>query len=262
MSPLYRLDWLRRVRHAGAPLVALAVAIEVAYRDGGDGAWGNLSGGDLSSSGERKGRAWVNSRGFIVRRQRAWMTTIPGSSTATPVAESATPVADASDDRATAVAESATPVAATATPVAEKRYGRGTEQGLTRTSNKNANHEVEDDDPLGLVSRAAPSADERRAAAEAVARAHSPGDLQAVHPILIVFRGDVDRLGTLFRLYGFPACDEAARALTPIARARPDGKRRVLVDELGLYLSEHFEPEPDDYRRAGLPVPNEVHHAS
>jgi hypothetical protein len=48
---------------------------------------------------------------------------------------------------------------------------------------------------------------------------------------------------------------EAMIALVPVAAARPTGKRRIFIAEVADWLAKHFQPDPDDYRRAGLPVP-------
>lgn len=62
----------------------------------------------------------------------------------------------------------------------------------------------------------------------------------------------------MLALYGWVPMTGAIRELEPIAKARPEGKRRVLLSELGDHLAKVYELEPEDYRRAGLPVPEEA----
>jgi hypothetical protein len=95
MSPLDRLDWLRRVRDAGASLSALAVAIEVAFRDGGDGAWGHLEGGSIRERAGRNGRAWLVAAGFLSPIRRGWTAVYPQTGTVMP--ESGTVVPERHD---------------------------------------------------------------------------------------------------------------------------------------------------------------------
>lgn len=81
------------------------------------------------------------------------------------------------------------------------------------------------------------------------------GDFEASHPILLVYREDRDRAQTLFLLYGWELLHEGIVELTPIARARPPNKRRVLVSEIANWLGNNCKLLAQDYRNAGLPVP-------
>lgn len=83
----------------------------------------------------------------------------------------------------------------------------------------------------------------------------SLADLQVLFPALIILGDDRERAQALLRLYQFPALQEALTALVPVAAARPSGKRRIFIAEVADWLARHFIPDPDDYRRAGLPVP-------
>lgn len=88
------------------------------------------------------------------------------------------------------------------------------------------------------------------------------GDLQAAFPVLLCHRAeDRDRAHTMMALYGWEAMSGALRALEPVAKARAEGKRRVLLSELAELLDQKYVLDPEDYRRAGLPVP-EASHAS
>jgi len=83
----------------------------------------------------------------------------------------------------------------------------------------------------------------------------SLADLQVLFPALIILGDDRERAQALLRLYEFPRVQEAMTALVPVAAARPTGKRRIFIAEVADWLAKHFQPDPDDYRRAGLPVP-------
>lgn len=85
------------------------------------------------------------------------------------------------------------------------------------------------------------------------------GDLIACHPVLLCHRpDDRDRAGTMLALYGWEAMTSSIRELEPIAKARTEGKRRILLSELGDHLAKSWKLTPDDYRRAGLPVSEEA----
>lgn len=155
MSPLERIEWLRRVRDMGAPQSALSVAIECAYRDGGDGAWGSLGGAAIGERAARAGRVWLVDLGFLRRIHRAWLvatpsgTTVPEYGTAVPlrnddagkrhggasgyaggtvVPESGTVVPQA---KAQSAPKTAPACRRNGTVVPEKRHGGAAEQGLT-----------------------------------------------------------------------------------------------------------------------------------
>jgi hypothetical protein len=83
----------------------------------------------------------------------------------------------------------------------------------------------------------------------------SLADLQVLFPALIILGDDRERAHAILRLYEFPRVQEALTALVPVAAARPAGKRRIFIAEVADWLAKHFQPDPDDYRRAGLPVP-------
>lgn len=158
MSPLERIDWLRRVRDAGAPLSAVSVAIECAFRDGGEGAWGSLGGSAIGERAARDGRSWLVAGGFLGRIHRAWLVRFPTPATGTTVPESGTALPHGNDDAGkrhhgaaaantgTTPPESGTtvpPAPAAARPktaprcrrngttVPEKRHHGAAEQGLT-----------------------------------------------------------------------------------------------------------------------------------
>ncbi len=80
-------------------------------------------------------------------------------------------------------------------------------------------------------------------------------DLQACHPVLVIFRDDRELATRLLQLYDWEPVSTALSELTPGARARPTGKQRVTVSELHAYLEKNWQPSADDYRKAGLPVP-------
>lgn len=86
-------------------------------------------------------------------------------------------------------------------------------------------------------------------------RAKTVGDLQAVHPVLVVFRTDQERLQTILALYGWDGCSQGLSSLEPSAKRRETGKQRVTVNELAMWLAKTYELDPEDYRRAGLPMP-------
>ncbi|MCK6488826.1 MAG: YdaU family protein [Planctomycetes bacterium] len=83
-------------------------------------------------------------------------------------------------------------------------------------------------------------------------------DLQAIHPVLVLFRDDRELMTRLLALYEFDRVSAVLAELTPGARARAQGKQRVTVSELQATLQAKFIPDPEDYQRAGLPVPPEA----
>jgi hypothetical protein len=84
------------------------------------------------------------------------------------------------------------------------------------------------------------------------------GDLEASYPILLVMREDRPSAETTLALYGFEACGKALTTLAVAAKARERGKNRILVSEMRSWLEREYTLEAEDYRRAGLPVPEGV----
>lgn len=91
-----------------------------------------------------------------------------------------------------------------------------------------------------------------------IARRHTLGDLKQAFPVLITFRNDEDEARTMFDLWGWETLAQAIGILTPIARGRPAGKQRITVSELTQWLAAHGSLEAEDYKRAGLPVPENI----
>ncbi len=86
-------------------------------------------------------------------------------------------------------------------------------------------------------------------------RSKTLGDLEACFPRLIVLREDRGKAEATLALFGWDACAEGLRELGPIADKRPSNRRRIFVSELSAWLNNNFTPEPEDYQRAGLPIP-------
>ena len=91
-----------------------------------------------------------------------------------------------------------------------------------------------------------------------IARRHTLGDLKQAFPVFITFRNDEDEARTMFDLWGWETLAQAIGILTPIARGRPAGKQRITVSELTQWLAAHGSLEAEDYKRAGLPVPENI----
>lgn len=88
------------------------------------------------------------------------------------------------------------------------------------------------------------------------ARRYTVGDLTASHGVLLCHRPeDRDQAATLLALYGWDAVSAQIHALEPVAKARPPGRQRILLSELTAALERAYQLDPEDYQRAGLPVP-------
>ena len=83
----------------------------------------------------------------------------------------------------------------------------------------------------------------------------SLGDLEAMHPLLLVPREERAKASTVLALYGWDPCTQALTSLAAEAATRPTGKRRIFPDHLSAWLSERFDLGPEDYARAGITPP-------
>ena len=71
MSPLERLEWMTKLARSGATFGMMAVASDIAYRAGDDGAYG-LPDGGMKEAGARRARATLLRFGWLVRTNKAW----------------------------------------------------------------------------------------------------------------------------------------------------------------------------------------------
>lgn len=83
-------------------------------------------------------------------------------------------------------------------------------------------------------------------------------DITLMHPGFVAMPSDYAEGAALLRLYGYARWTEVLPGLFTEAAKRPPDRRGVFVSHVRKALAANFTPEPDDYRRAGLPVPQEA----
>ena len=84
----------------------------------------------------------------------------------------------------------------------------------------------------------------------------SLGDLEAMHPALLVPREERAKASTVLALYGWDLCAQALTAIAAEAGPAPMGRRRrIFPDHLSAWLSARFDLGPEDYARAGITPP-------
>lgn len=134
-----------------------------------------------------------------------------------------------------------------------KKGGRPKRNGASAPPPADNGTPPAEEDPT--VAAARPSADAVAAVAAERKASLTVGQFCAAHPRLVIFHDQRDRFASLFALYGWDACAEGVAALTPEAMARGPKRTGVTVKELGQWLEKSYDLKPDDYQRAGLPVP-------
>ena len=84
----------------------------------------------------------------------------------------------------------------------------------------------------------------------------SLGDLEAMHPALLVPREERAKASTVLALYGWDLCAQALTAIAAEAGPAPMGRRRrIFPDHLSAWLSARYDLGPEDYARAGITPP-------
>lgn len=150
------------------------------------------------------------------------------------------------------------------TALAMPRHSHGTPTALPKQcqgQGQGQRQEVEADASTASASAAAaPSTDfltddPTGKTAQVIPPGGTLGDLQAMHPALLVPRDDRDQATRLLALYGWDACAQVLRELTAEAQTRPANRRRIFPDALAARLAERFDLLPEDYERAGLTPP-------
>jgi hypothetical protein len=132
-----------------------------------------------------------------------------------------------------------------AMPIEESR-NRGIEESRISTSSSTPEPGLFDPDPV--ASKPAPT----------VMPPLNVADLQNSHPALLVTRDDRERMSGVLRLYGWDACSAGIAAVAKANAKNEPNRRRVLVGMLSDWLHQNYVLDPDDYIRAGLPVPKET----
>lgn len=145
----------------------------------------------------------------------------------------------------TSVTESVTEVV-----TGSKREGEGEREGKedeanassARSSASSPDQDFLTDDPTGQPCKVIPPGG-------------SLGDLEAMHPLLLVPREERAKASTVLALYGWDLCAQALTALAAEAATRPANRRRIFPDHLSTWLVNRFDLGPEDYARAGITPP-------